>query len=123
MAFMFNQKHKGKIKNDKIMRWRVKLSCYSFDIVYKPGIENVAPDTLSRLVCSIPSESSLYKLHDSLCHPGVVRLTHFVKVKNLPYSVEEIKRVVSKCKICCECKPRFYKPSQSHLIKATQPYE
>ena len=27
----------GKINNDKIMRWRVELSCYSFDIIYRPG--------------------------------------------------------------------------------------
>ena len=123
VAFMFNQKLKGKIKNDKIMRWRIDLSCYSFDIEYKPGRENVAPDTLSRLVCAVPTINSLYKLHDALCHPGVVRLSHFVRVKNLPYSVEDIKRVVASCKICCECKPKFFKPDQSHLIKATQPYE
>ena len=35
VAFMFNQKLKGKIKHHKIMRWRIDLSCYSFDIEYK----------------------------------------------------------------------------------------
>ena len=28
---MFNQKLKGKIENDKIMRWRIDLSCYFFN--------------------------------------------------------------------------------------------
>ena len=47
ISYMFDQRHKGKIKNDKIMRWRVELSCYSFDIVYRPGKENTPPDTFS----------------------------------------------------------------------------
>ena len=47
VAYMFNTKQRGKIKNDKIMRWRIELSCYNFDIVYRPGAENIAPDTFS----------------------------------------------------------------------------
>ena len=34
VAYMINNKQRGKIKNDKIMRWRMVLSCYSFDMVY-----------------------------------------------------------------------------------------
>ena len=37
VAYMFNTKQRGKIKNDKVMRWRIELSCYNFDIVYRPG--------------------------------------------------------------------------------------
>jgi hypothetical protein len=37
LSFIFNLNHSSKIKNDKIMRWRLELSCYSFDIVYRPG--------------------------------------------------------------------------------------
>ena len=50
VSYMFDQRHRGKIKNDKIMRWRVELSCYSFDIVYRPGKANVPPDVFSRSV-------------------------------------------------------------------------
>ena len=32
VAFMFDSKQKGKIKNDKIARWRMELSNYKFDI-------------------------------------------------------------------------------------------
>lgn len=42
VSFMSDQNTKSKIKNDKIYRWRLELSCYSFDIVYRKGIENVA---------------------------------------------------------------------------------
>ena len=37
IAYMFDRKQRGKIKKDKIMRWRMELSCYNFDIVYRPG--------------------------------------------------------------------------------------
>ncbi len=124
VAYMFDQRHKGKIKNDKIMRWRLELSCYSFDIIYRPGKENIPPDTLSRATCSAATdEDSLYKLHVSLCHPGITRLHHFVRTKNLPYSLDDIKRVISRCSVCCECKPQYYKPEKVPLIKATQPFE
>lgn len=123
VSYMFDQQHKGKIKNDKILRWRLELSCYSFNIVYRPGKENIPADTLSRASCAVTSEDSLHKLHVSLCHPGITRLYHFVRTKNLPYSLEEIKRVTSRCLVCCEHKPQYHQPEKVHLIKATQPFE
>ena len=65
VAFMFSPTSRGKIKNDKIMRWRLELSCYSFDIKYKPGVDNIVPDTLSRAFCSSTS-SDLYSIHEAL---------------------------------------------------------
>ena len=121
VSYMFDQKHKGKIKNDKIMRWRLELSCYSFDIVYRPGKENLAPDALSRMTCAATTADALYQLHESLCHPGITR--HFVRAKNLPYSLEDVKKVTNGCHICCECKPQFHRPEEAHLVKATQPFE
>ena len=53
IAYMFNNKKRDKIKNDKIVRWRMKLSCYSFDMVYQPGAENIAPDTFSQSFCAV----------------------------------------------------------------------
>ena len=120
---MFEKKHKGRIKNDKIYRWRLDLSCYSFDIRYRPGEENVIADTFSRVYCSAVSSDTLVDLHNSLCHPGVTRLYAFVKSRNLPYSVDDVKRVCGSCPICQVCKPQFCKPPVSHLIKSTQPFE
>ena len=81
VAYMFDSKQRGKIKNEKIMRWRTELSCYSFDIVYRPGSENISADTLSRAYCATTylPHSDLNQLHNSLCHPGVTRMYHFVK--------------------------------------------
>ena len=43
--------------------------------------------------------------------------------RNLPFSVEDIRKMTSSCSICNECKPRFHKPEPAHIIKATQPFE
>lgn len=124
VSFMFDTKHSGKIKNDKIQRWRIELSCYSFDIKYRPGKENAPADALSRAVmCSAINSNVLRELHDSLCHPGTSRMMHFVRIRNLPFSVEDVKRVISNCTTCSKCKPQFYKPEVSRLIKATSPFE
>jgi len=125
VSFMFDKHQKSKIKNDKIMRWRMELSCFDFDIVYRPGKENVAPDAFSRSWClSVCGDTRpLFELHSSLCHPGVTRMYHFVKSRNMPYSVEDVRRITNACQICAECKPKFCKPVKSHLIKATQPFE
>ena len=69
VAYMFNTKRRSKIKNDKIMRWRLELSTYNFDIVYRAGEENVPADTFSRVRAMSLTLDNLSELHRSLCHP------------------------------------------------------
>ena len=122
VAVMFDRRATGKVKNEKTMRWRVELSSYSFDIIYRPGTENSAADALSRMYsCSLQKPNSLYTLHQDLGHPGITRFTHFIKSRNLPYSIEEIKRMITGCRVCAELKPRFAQVLSSTLIKATRP--
>ena len=117
-------KQAGKIKNEKLMRWRMEMCNYRYDIVYRPGEENVSADTLSRSsICSAADTNKLEELHSALCHPGITRMTHFVRSRNLPFSVEDVRRVTSSCPICAECKPQYARPPQTPLIKATQPFE
>ncbi|KAI3378313.1 hypothetical protein SNEBB_002032 [Seison nebaliae] len=125
VSYLFDKSHRSKIKNDKMMRWRMELSCYDFDIVYRPGRENIPPDAFSRSHCATVgvSHQTLIDLHSSLCHPGITRMHHFVRSKNLPFSLEDIRQVTGSCQICAECKPRFHQPVRAHLIKATQPFE
>ena len=123
VSYMFEKQHKGRIKNDKIHRWRLDLACYSFDIRYRPGDENVSADTFSRVYCSAVSSNTLSDLHDALSHPGVTRMYAFVQSQNLPFSMEDVQKVSSSCTICQIRKPQFYKPPVSHLIKSTQPFE
>ena len=128
VSFMLDLKHSSKIKNDKIQRWRLELASFDFTTIYRPGSLNCAPDTFSRSTAaasvSLPSLQTLTELHQSLCHPGITRLVHFVKVKNMPYSLDDVKSVVKACKDCSEVKATFYKPKDNfNLIKATQPFE
>ena len=124
VSFMFDKQHRGKVKNDKIARWRMELSCYSYDIQHKPGIENITADTLSRNICAgMSTTPNLHSLHESLCHPGVTRMFHFIKIRNLPFSIDEVRKMTKDCQVCAENKPKFQKVSNSHLIKATQPFE
>jgi len=105
---MFDQRNRGKIKNSKILSWRLELSQLSYDITHKPGPENVVPDDFSR-VCASTSNATLRDLHQSLGHPGFARLYHFVRQRNLPFSSEETKDVCRYCKTCAEVKPRYFK--------------
>ncbi|XP_065678751.1 uncharacterized protein LOC136093613 [Hydra vulgaris] len=123
VSYIFEKQHKSKIKNDKIYRWKIELSCYNYDIVYREGKLNIPADTFSRIHCSAINTNNLIQLHQSLCHPGVTRFYAFIKNRNLPFSIDDVKRITNQCKLCCECKPRYYKPLKSNLIKATQPLE
>ena len=54
------------------------------------------PDTFSRAKAasvSLPALNYLKELQESLCHPGVTRLAPYVKVKNLPFSLNDVKSV------------------------------
>lgn len=125
VSFMFDNKLTSKIKNEKIQRWRLDLASFKYDIVYRPGKQNDVADALSRVCATIPMRfEKLRSLHEALCHPGIVRMNHWVKSKNLPYSTEEIKNMTNSCRICSEIKPRFYRADQDPtLIKATSPME
>ena len=85
VSFMLDNRKRTKIKNNKIQCWRLELASYSYNILYRPGKENAVADSLTRGFCSSTSISSLAEIHASLCHPGVTRLLHFVRTKNLPF--------------------------------------
>ena len=125
VSFMLDSKQHGKIKNEKIQRWRLDLSCYSFDISYRKGKENAAADALSRIYSAAADAdlNPLLQIHSKLGHPGVTRMAHHVRVQNLPYSIDNVRSMIANCRICNTCKPRYIKPPTAHLIKATQPWE
>ena len=64
---------------------------------------------------------SLTEVHERLCHPGVQRLIHYVRQKNLPFSVQDIKQACRDCRGCAEVKPRFTQPPGDALVKALRP--
>lgn len=48
---------------------------------------------------------------------------HWVKSKNLPHGIDEIKKISAAYPTCAAVKPRFYRNNNQHLIKATSPFE
>ena len=128
LSFMYDSRKLGKIKNEKIARWRIEMSPFKFEILHRPGKANCVADTLTRngVSCNSIQAGNLTRLseiHNLLCHPGVARLSHFVRARNLPFSVEEVKKITQGCAICAEVKPRFYRPPEEPLIKATRPFD
>ena len=81
VSFMYSARNHGKIKSNKILRWRMKLSEFGFNIFYRSGKMNSVSDALSRAFCASIHDNTLRELHDSLCHSEVTRLNHFVRVK------------------------------------------
>nr|XP_039261686.1 uncharacterized protein LOC120337851 [Styela clava] len=123
VSFMLDNRRRSKIKNNKIQSWRLELASFSYDVRYRPGKQNAAPDALTRSTCASVFPTSLQEIHEGLCHPGVTRLLHFVKSKNLPFSTDDVKRTCKLCRVCAELKPKFYSPPYGTLIKATRPFE
>lgn len=122
ISFMFDNRRRSKIKNAKIARWRLELSQYKYDISYRPGSENPVADTFSRIAAMCHPLQELRNLHEQLCHPGITRLSHFVRQRNLPFSQEQIKTVTNTCKSCMFHKPKFLN-YQGTLINATAPFQ
>jgi len=50
---MFSLKHKSKIK--KILRWKLELTAYTYDISYRSGSLNQVADALTRYECNATS--------------------------------------------------------------------
>ena len=123
VSFMFDKSNRGKIKNTKIMMWRLELSQYHYEIRHKPGKEMTAADTFSRICSSTNSQTQIRELHTELGHPGFARLYHFVRARNLPFTSEETKRACQTCEICAELKPQYYRVKGQTLIKATRSWE
>ena len=118
VSFMFNPKSKSKIKNEKITRWKLELACFSYHI----ASQNAAADARSRIYSSTTIADKLHGLHEDLCHPGITWMLHFVRSKNMPYSVENVRAVVRACQVCSEIKPRFIRRAPQTLTKASQPF-
>ena len=112
---MIDIRTRSNIKNNKIQSWRLELASFSYTVKCRPRKDNMAPDSFTR--------ARLSEIHNGLGHPGVIRMLHFVRSKNMPFSTEVVKKTCFACRICAELKPQFYLPTHGTLIKSTQPME
>lgn len=60
--------------------------------------------TLSLGLCVSSTAVEIVNLHRTLCHPGVAGFYCYIRMKNLIYSMEDVKNVVSFRVICCKVK-------------------
>jgi len=121
VVFVLDPLKGTKIKNNKILLWRAELGTFSYRVEHTPDVENVVPDALSRpsgVAAAILGHDSLKPIHDLFGHPGIRRLNHFLKQKNLPFSLDEVKSTCRECKICAELEPQFYKQAGETLVKS-----
>ena len=100
----------------------MELSQYNFNIRYRPGCENSVADTFTRIAVLTNPLCEIRGIHEQLCHPGITRLTHFIRSKNLPFSIEQVKQVTNCCKSCLHLKPKFLQ-NKGKLIRAIYPFQ
>ena len=55
--------------------------------------------------------------------PWGTRLSHFVRAKNLPFTMEDVKTATSSCSSCAYLKPKFHQGSKGTLIRALAPFQ
>ena len=126
ITLMFDQRKRSKIKNAKIQQWLFELGTFEYTIHYRPCNKNLAPDALPRIcgsITSAPSSNNLFQVYDTLGHPGITRLWHFVGSKNLPFSLSDVKTTSQNCRTCAKLKPPFFRKQTDTLITATQPWQ
>ena len=99
----------------------MELECYKYNKICQPGKNNIPADIFSRAHSGTTNiKEKLADLHTRLCNPRITRQVHFIRIRNLPYSVEEVKKVCAVCPTCVQLKSRFYTSRTSHLTKAMQ---
>ena len=92
VSFMLDPKRLGIIKNTKLQLWPAELGNFDYHIEHRPGKLSVVADALSRVPSIVSFYLDLAKFHRQLGHPGVFRLSHFVRSKNFPFSTEDAKK-------------------------------
>jgi len=90
---------------------------------YWTGSEIVAADALSRVCGAIGCPSHLAGLNESLGHPGIAQVWHFIRRKSLPYSPGEVSRHVRSALFSPPQNPDFidcHEVDQNHSSVATR---
>ncbi|GKT30332.1 hypothetical protein ADUPG1_001479, partial [Aduncisulcus paluster] len=113
----------------KMLRWRIQLSAYSFNISYIPGKENIFADYLSRLqdiqtIATIDSETmteKIWKTHKKLGHASADTIISELE-KHQPVNKETkklAKELIQSCTQCQKVAPFRGTKTTGHLIASS----
>jgi len=105
------------VPGSRLLRWRIKLVEYYYEIVYEPGVQNSNEDALSRIVeiakenndCNeIVSDTKskiLQENHDSILggYRGMNKIYEAIKMHyqwpNMEREIEEYVKACAKCQV------------------------
>jgi hypothetical protein len=141
LTWIVNVKDPG----SRLLRWRIKLEEYDYEIVFKRGVANTNVDALSRIKCLATAKVAtkrerqlvtdeetkntiMYEYHDSPVggHRGMNRTVREIgKSYDWPNMKREIEGYVNKCKSCQVNKtlgPRHKVPMET-TTTARKPFE
>lgn len=91
VEFMFDGQHKGKVKNEKIVGgWSYHHLNRILCTDQVKTMQEQIPHQKFRYCVAATQAPNLAELHCGLCHPGVTRMTYFLKSRNLPFSVDDV---------------------------------
>jgi hypothetical protein len=108
LTWIFNVKD----HSSRLLRWRLLLEEYEFEIKYKPGKQNTNADSLSRYpVCTLEQTELmkehklriLKEMHSDVVggHRGISRTLERIKMHiTWPNMQEHVIEFIQKCKVC-----------------------
>jgi hypothetical protein len=113
LTWIMNVKDPG----SRLLRWRIQLEEYDYEIIYKKGAQNTNADALSRINTLIKEESEevtenigedkkkqiLYEYHDAPLggHRGMNKTYIAIEIRfSWPNMKKEIEEYVKRCKSC-----------------------
>ena len=62
-----------------------KLAKFIYDIKYRPGVDNISPDSFTPVHIVFHVNIELTEVHNGLFHPNVTCLLHFVRTRIYPF--------------------------------------
>ena len=124
----------------RLMRWRIQLAEYDYEVVYRPGVQNSNADALSR-IGTLAKESSeideidpdmkakiLQENHESILggHRGMnktyVAIKRYCQWPNMKREVEEYVKKCAKCQLNKTLRPKG-KAAMEITTTARHPFE